>query len=464
MTSKSQPSIRLSRSFAGHIHAFRYGALAGALLLASAAANLRSATAGEYLLGPQDKLRLKIYEWRASRDVIFEWTALNDQFVVGANGSLFLPFIGEVRAEGVAPGDLARQIGERLMRHMGLGRQPDVAVEVVQFRPFYIVGHVTQSGEFPYRPGMTVLQAVGIAGGLRTREENIARLEREVIAGRGEVSLLALTNISLRVRKARLEAEAKGEDSITFAPALSDRSADGTVKLMMEQEQAIFKARRQGRDTQLRSLAQLRDFLEKEIVTLQAQLTFSDKQIELVQKELRGVSTLVKEGLAAAPREMLLERTLAQIQSERLSTETSLLRARQEISRTEISALELRNHYDNEVAQALRETQGLLNEIARKGDTAVQLLHESEISAPRLLASRAAAARAEPTYTIIRSSEGGETRQIAATETTEVEPGDTIKVEMPLPMSLEDADISRNGWSALTSSDENLPREQSGTN
>jgi len=464
MTSKSQPSIRLSRSFAGLTHAFRYGALAGALLLASAAADLRSATAAEYLLGPQDKLRLKIYEWRASRDVIFEWTALNDQFVVGANGSLFLPFIGEVQAGGVAPGDLARQIGERLMRHMGLGRQPDVAVEVVQFRPFYIVGHVTQSGEFPYRPGMTVLQAVGIAGGLRTREENIARLEREVIAGRGEVSVLALTNISLQVRKARLEAEAKGEDSITFPPALSGRSADGTVKLMMEQEQAIFKARRQGRDTQLRSLEQLRDFLEKEIVTLQAQLAFSDKQIELVQKELRGVSSLVKEGLAAAPREMLLERTLAQIQSERLSTETSLLRARQEISRTEISALELRNHYDNEVAAALRETQGQLNEIASKGDTAVQLLHESEISAPRLLASRAAAARAEPTYTIIRRSEGGETRQIAATETTEVEPGDTIKVEMPLPMSLEDVDISRSGWSALTSSEERLPREPPGTN
>ncbi|MEP9399337.1 polysaccharide biosynthesis/export family protein [Mesorhizobium sp. KR2-14] len=463
MTSKSQPSIRFSRSFTGHFHAFRY-ALAGALLLASAAADLRSATAAEYLLGPQDKLRLKIYEWRASRDVIFEWTALNDQFVVGANGSLFLPFIGEVRAEGVAPGDLAREIGERLMRHMGLGRQPDVAVEVVQFRPFYIVGHVTQSGEFPYRPGMTVLQAVGIAGGLRTREESIARLEREVIAGRGEVSVLALTNISLQVRKARLEAEAKGEDSITFPPALSGRSADGTVKLMMEQEQAVFKARRQGRDTQLRSLAQLRDFLEKEIVTLQAQLAFSDKQIELVQKELRGVSTLVKEGLAAAPREMLLERTLAQIQSERLSTETSLLRARQEISRTEISALELRNHYDNEVAEALRETQGLLNEIASKGDTAVQLLHESEISAPRLLASRAAAARAQPTYSIIRRSEGGETRQIAATETTEVEPGDTIKVEMPLPTSLEDTDISRSGWSALTSSEENLPKEQSGTN
>ena len=148
--------------------------------LAAAAACPLPTVAAEYLLGPQDKVRLKVYEWRASRDVIFEWTALNDSFVVGADGTLFLPFVGQIRAQGTAPGDLARAIGDRLMQHMGLGRQPDVAVEVVQYRPFYIVGYVTQPGEFPYRPGLTVLQALGIAGGLRTHEEDMSRLEREV--------------------------------------------------------------------------------------------------------------------------------------------------------------------------------------------------------------------------------------------------------------------------------------------
>ena len=130
--------------------------------LAATAACPSPASAAEYLLGPQDKVRLKVYEWRASRDVIFEWTALNDSFVVGADGTLFLPFVGQIRAEGTAPGDLARSIGDRLMQHMGLSRQPDVAVEIAQYRPFYIVGNVKQPGEFPYRPGLTVLQALGI--------------------------------------------------------------------------------------------------------------------------------------------------------------------------------------------------------------------------------------------------------------------------------------------------------------
>jgi polysaccharide export outer membrane protein/exopolysaccharide production protein ExoF len=390
------------------------------------------ANAAEYLLGPQDKVRLKIYEWRASRDVIFEWTALNDEFVVGADGSLFLPFAGQVRAQGTAPGDLARAIADRLMQQMGLGRRPDVAVEVVQFRPFYIVGHVTQPGEFPFRPGLNVLQAIGIAGGLRTREENISRLEREVIAGRGDVGLLELTHISLLARKARLEAELANNQQISFPAALLDRSQEGSVALLMQQERQIFEARTEGLTTQLRALTELKEFLEKELASLETQLTFHDKQVELVQQELAGVSSLVDKGLAVAPRELSLERTLAQIQSDRLTAETSLLRARQEISRTDLSMLELRNRRANEVAETLRETQTQLNEITRKADTAVQLLHESEITAPALLAMRTRSERAQPIYKIVRMT-GNRTTEFLADETTAIEPGDSIKVEIPLP-------------------------------
>lgn len=405
-----------------------------AVSFAAAAACPLPTAAAEYLLGPQDKVRLKIYEWRASRDVIFEWTALNDEFVVGADGTLFLPFVGQIRAQGTAPGDLARSIGDRLMQHMGLGRQPDVAVEIVQFRPFYIVGHVTQPGEFPYRPGLTVLQALGIAGGLRTREETMQRLEREVIAGRGDVGLLALTNVSLLAKKARLEAELAGREEVAFPAELNDRAKDATVTLMMEQERTIFAARKDAMTTQLRALRELREFLEKELVSLEKQLTFHDKQVELVQKELTGVSSLVQKGLAVAPRELSLERTVAQMQSDRLASETSLLRARQEMSKTDIAILELSNRHANEVAETLRETQLQLNEAVRKADTAVQLLYETEVTAPALLASRERSERAKPVYKIVRTTNSG-TEELTVEETAPIEPGDTVKVEIPLPQS-----------------------------
>ena len=414
------------------------------------------AAAGPYLLGPQDKVRLKIYEWRASRDVIFEWTALNDQFTVSAAGTLSLPFVGEIKAQGVTPSDLAQAIGDVLMERMSLGRRPDASVEVVQFRPFYILGHVAQPGEFPYRPGLMVLQALGIAGGLRTRDESATRLEREVIAGKGEVSLFAINNISLLARKARLEAELSGAKTIRFPSQLTARQGDSTIALVMQQESAIFEARRQGLSTQVRALEGLHDFLEAELVSLTAQLGFLDKQIGLLQKELSNVSSLVTKGLAVAPRQMDLERTFAQSQSNRLSAETSLLRAKQEISRTELTILELRNKYTNDATLALRETQSHLEELSRKADTAVQLLYESQFAGPKLLARDAQAAKIQPIFSIIRSGPSGSVN-VPAEETTPVEPGDTIKVELPLPLGLDSfesvgpADLGASAVPSVTS-------------
>ncbi|MGF7004699.1 polysaccharide biosynthesis/export family protein [Aminobacter sp. BE322] len=415
-------------------------ALAAALALCATPFGLGQARSAEYLLGPQDKVRLKIYEWRASKDVIFEWSALNDQFTVGADGKLALPFAGEIDAAGKAPGALGVAIGNMLEQRMGLGRSPDVSVEVVQFRPFYITGQVTTPGEFPYRPGLTVLQAVSIAGGLRTREDNTTRLEREVITGRGDIGLLALANVNLLARKARLQAELAGGEDIAFPDQLTRRKDDSSVALAMEQEVLVFRARKDGLATQIKALNDLKDFLDKELSSIEGQLALYDEQIALVQKELTGVSSLVDKGFSAAPREIALERSLAQVRSDRLSAETAVFRARQEISRADITILALNNQHMTEVSQSLRETQSQINDIARKTDTAVQLLHDSEVTAPRLLALRTRTEEIEPIYTIVRPEADGKSVEVAATEAMPVEPGDTVKVKIPLP-SLDDGGL-----------------------
>jgi protein involved in polysaccharide export with SLBB domain len=404
-----------------------------AALLAATALLTGPAVAGDYLLGPQDKLRLKVFEWRASRDEVFAWEALNDEYVVAADGTVSMPLLGGIRAAGLSPPEFAKTVSEQLAAEMQLGRLLDVAVEVVQFRPFYIVGQVAQPGEFPYRPGLTVLQALSIAGGLRTREEGLVRTDREIIAGRGEITLLSLSQTSLLIKKARLQAELGEAKAFQLPKELDAMSSDRTVAVLFAQEQLIFEARRENVATQVRALDDLRNFLDKEVTSLERQLELYDTQLELVEKELSGVSTLVGKGLAAAPREMSLSRLLAEIQGERLSTETAFYRANQEISRTEVSLLTLKNSHRNEVTTQLREVQVQLDELGAKADTALQLLHDSEDSGPRLLAMRNAAARAEPRFTIVRPDASGGVKEIAASENTEIQPGDTVKVVVPLP-------------------------------
>jgi len=384
------------------------------------------AQASEYRLGPQDKVRIKIFEWRASRDEIFEWKALNDVFVVGANGNLSLPFAGEVAAAGQTPTDIAGHIGDNLMEKMGLGRRPDATVEVVEFRPFFILGEITQPGAFPYRPDLTILQAVSLAGGLRREADRYMRLERERIQSRGEISLIGLERLGLIARKARLEAELTSSEKISFPKDLTALGEDAVAMQSMTQERFIFESRQKAIQTQVQALDDLNNFLEAELVALEQQLGFLDTQIASLEKELANVTSLVARGIAPAPRQMELERALAGMRSQRLTAETSLLRARQEISRTELQKVQLRTSHANEVASSMRETEAALAAANRKADTALHLLHESELLAP--------VPSEQVKYTILRADESGKSTVIMAEETTSVLPGDTVKVDVLVSM------------------------------
>jgi polysaccharide export outer membrane protein len=111
----------------------------------------------EYRLGPTDKVRVMVYGEEQ----------LTGEFFVGSNGSISFPLIGEVKAQGLTP----RQLQGALETRLGQGylRSPKVAVEVLTYRPFYILGEVNKPGEYPYSSGLTVLKAVATASGFTYR-------------------------------------------------------------------------------------------------------------------------------------------------------------------------------------------------------------------------------------------------------------------------------------------------------
>jgi protein involved in polysaccharide export with SLBB domain len=386
--------------------------------------HVHAAAAEEYSLGPRDKIRLKAFEWRATVDQVIEWKALNDEFTVGANGMVSIPVAGEVKAAGLNVDELAKSIAEQLRTAMGVGRAPHLAVEIVAFRPFYVVGDVERPGEYAYRPGLTVLKAVSIAGGLR-RGPDAVRFVRDAISTRGDLNVLGAQTISLVARQSRFQAELNHAEAIAFPNELASMALEPAAAVAMQQERQIFEARREALATQRQALNQLKGYLEQEIVSLEAQLKTEDVQIALVKKELQSISGLVERGLSAAPRQLLLERTIAQIEGDRLRVGAALLKARQEISKTDIALLELKNNRANEAARELREVQSKLDEVRRKAATSKRLLQETEG-----VASSSADSKVQPIYAIVRESmpDGFEQQ---ALESTVVGPGDTIKIEVP---------------------------------
>ena len=106
-----------------------------------------------------------------------------------------------------------------------------------------------------------------------------------------------------------------------------------------------------------------------------------------------------------------------------------MTKARQEISRTSVSILELSTKREIEAANGLSEAQIKLDEVARQFEATKGLLREAESTAPLVL-SDIRGQRIKPVYTIVRVGANGIATEIVAAETTPVEPGDTIKVEV----------------------------------
>jgi polysaccharide export outer membrane protein/exopolysaccharide production protein ExoF len=386
----------------------------------------------EYKLGPQDKVRVSVYEWRPALDEIFAWSALNAEYTVGAAGKVSIPLVGEIEAAGKTTAELSGAISARLQERMGLATAPDATVEIIQFRPFYVAGGVEKPGEYPYRPGVTVLQAISISGGLmRGDRDGSNRLQREALATRGEMELYAKERDSLLARQARIEAELHGDNEISFSKELLGRAADSdpATTLLLQQERDVFTARKQAFETQMRVLEELKAYLEKEITSLSGQIEAHRKQMELLRSELEGVQRLAEKGLTTTPRKLALERNFAQMEGDDMRLSGELLKVRQEISRTEISMVELQNKRSGDATTELQTIHNRLEELRSKTRTAGKVLYETEAVAPFRIS--AMSGPITPVLKIVRRV-GKRMLELPATETSLLQPGDTLKVEVPL--------------------------------
>jgi polysaccharide export outer membrane protein len=111
-----------------------------------------------YSLGPGDQVRI----------ITFGEENLTGEFRVNDSGNVALPLVGAVHAGGLTSSQLEVAVATALKR-ANLVRNPSVAVEVIAYRPIYVLGEVNKPGQYPYQPGMTVVTAVAVAGGFTYR-------------------------------------------------------------------------------------------------------------------------------------------------------------------------------------------------------------------------------------------------------------------------------------------------------
>ncbi len=98
---------------------------------------------------------------------IFGHEEISRETIVGPKGTVTIPMVGEVLAEGETTKTLAARIAEQLETAYVISQGVDV--EIVQYPPIYVIGQVAKPGLYDYRPRLTVRQAMALAGGVNSR-------------------------------------------------------------------------------------------------------------------------------------------------------------------------------------------------------------------------------------------------------------------------------------------------------
>jgi len=145
------------------ITALGVGTLLLVLLLVGACSTVNSelgdqaAAPVELRLAPGDKLRV----------TVFGEDRLSGEYQIDNAGSLSLPLSGTIKGAGLTKSELEQSITTQLKSQYL--RNPKVTVDVVSYRPFYVLGEVQKPGEYQFRSGLNVLSAIAIAGGATYR-------------------------------------------------------------------------------------------------------------------------------------------------------------------------------------------------------------------------------------------------------------------------------------------------------
>jgi len=113
------------------------------------------------------------------------------EYQVASDGTVDLPYLPALKVQGLEPQEIARLVRARMIEK-GILSDPSVIVQVKEYnsRRITLLGEVSKPGTFPYTPGMSLIQAISIAGGLTPiADSDRVNLTRNTVKGTQTVVL-----------------------------------------------------------------------------------------------------------------------------------------------------------------------------------------------------------------------------------------------------------------------------------
>ncbi|OHV84989.1 polysaccharide biosynthesis/export family protein [Rhizobium sp. LCM 4573] len=354
-------------------------------------------------------------------DTLQVWIAqepeLGREIVIAPDGWLSFPLAGHLKGADLSLSELEAQLLDRLKPYF-----KDVPNLTIMLRPnaqhqslIYVTGEVVTPGEYPHRPDMTVLHGISVAGGVYRTTLLAADQDRSVVVQR-EVEHAGKHLEELKARIQRLEAELKEATTLGTPEELASNPA-------LAQEQSLLNSRREAVSLEERAQRQAEELTERNAAALREQVDMVSKRVDLAKRRLQSITTLVAKGGAESSQQMVQEGVIAELEGQ-------ISRLMSEIATADRARLAENARYES--ARQERHTQLLveLNAARRDQEETQARLSDStrimSIYGENALANQQRARRVL-SYRIVRSVDG-EIRELDATETTPLMPGDLLRL------------------------------------
>ena len=407
---------------------------------ASTSATPKAASAAKaVMLGVGDRVKVAFFEMidisggaggsdqgNGLLQTFYQRMDLSGDYLVDQDGTIALPRLGSVVVEGRAALEVQAELAAAFARVTG--RAADVNITVTERAPVYVVGPVRTAGAYKYVPGMMVLHALSLAGGL----DHTPIATAELIEGMREMERLGKLNDQMKrllARNARLEAERDGFVAVRTPAQLVALAGDRGAEALLDGERSLLEIDQTRREQLRQEQVAAIDTARSELAAVKGKLAQLELQRQIRSEYLGDLQKLRANGVSTRNGVINLRSELADIEVRRHDQLAVLAQVEGRIAQAERNLVRVTSDGAANLIRSMSSTEKELSEVRLSLSTSESLASSFERTMTRAVRGGGGLAR----YEIVRKGKDGPVF-VLADETTALQPGDVLKIVLQQPV------------------------------
>jgi polysaccharide biosynthesis/export protein len=362
---------------------------------------------------------------------------LRQRVTVQLDGSISYPLLGTFLVAGLPPSEVRAKLRTALPSKVFRQRAPDgreivvvieadqVTANIVEYRPIYVNGDVSRPGAQPYRPLMTVHQAVALSGGYEIMRFRMNNPFLDSADYRGDYESLWTEFAKEQARIWRLKTELGEAQNIDLKILQNVPIPPSTISQITHLETVQLKETREDHQREKEFLRRGIKQADEQIVVLSEQLKQEEAGLQADTQELQTLTTLFNKGSVAMPRISETRRAVLWSATRKLQTTSQILNTKMQRDNISRQLEKLDDQRRINLRIELQEAGVKLNQIRARLQAVGEKIQYTALVRSQLVRG----AGNKPEITIVRKNGTGRER-ISAEEDFELEPGDVVEVAL----------------------------------